>query len=103
MAYVGFDEWADIETFLSVAAGQHSEEIESLYNRIVGKVMRVPYKRWADKRLWRVEAGTRDLNLDFEEDNTPVLFGPPAIALSPFVVFPASDTEEVVRRLREAT
>jgi hypothetical protein len=100
MAYIGFIEWTHVETFLSVVAREHSEETESLYNRIVGKLMRIPYKRWAGKRLWRVQADARDLNLDFGEDNTPVVLGPPAVVLWPSVFFPASDIEEVVSRLK---
>lgn len=101
-ASISFDNWEDVEFFLSAAAGDHSEEVESLYNRIVygGRVLPGYWRRWIRERCWRVEGFAYDWNADIDENDDLVLLGPPAIAISPAVCFPASDIPEVERRLR---
>jgi hypothetical protein len=101
-AWIAFDNWQDVEFFLSAAAGEHSEEIESLYNRIVyaGRVLPDYWRRWMRERCWRVDGLALDCNADIDENGELVLIGPPAMEVLPAVYFPVSDVPEVESRLR---
>jgi hypothetical protein len=103
-AYIAFPTVYDAERFLEIAAGSFSEELESLYNRVVFHGASIETEGdWAQRRRFAVEGWAADLNRDYvesEEGNgdVPVVFGPPPIELAVAVYFPRADIAELERR-----
>jgi hypothetical protein len=103
-AYVVFPTVYDAERFLAIAAGSFSEELESLYNRVVFHGASVETEdNWVHRRRFTVEGWASDLNRDYVEseeggDDVAVVYGPPRIELSIAVYFPRDDIAALERR-----
>jgi len=106
-AYIYFETMTDAERFLSIAAGSYSDELESLYNRVVFHGSQVELEDdWYLRRRFTVEATAADLNHDFiwnpelDEDEL-VIYGPPRIELGIVVSFPRDDIPELEKRFAD--
>jgi hypothetical protein len=106
-AYIYFETITDAERFLSIAAGEYSEEMESLYNRTVfhGAALETE-NDWYLRRRFTVEATAADVNRDFvwdpeTDEDELVIYGPPKIELGILVSFPNSDIQELETRFRK--
>jgi hypothetical protein len=106
-AYIYFETVVDAERFLSIAAGSYSDELESLYNRVVfhGSLLELE-DDWYLRRRFTVEATAADINHDFVWDPTTdedelVIYGPPRIELGITVSFPREDITELAARFAD--
>jgi hypothetical protein len=105
-AYIAFETIKDAERFLGLAAGAYSEDLESLYNRVVFHGSLWKSKAWAERRRFHVECWAKDWNMDYEwneetQEGAPVVYGPPRIELGVVVLFPTGDIDAVTERFAE--
>ncbi len=105
--WIEFADAINAGEFLSIAAGEFDEDIDSLYNRVVDGWQpdeEADYEDFRDNRAWLYKVMAHDLNVRIEVDEenheiSDTSVGPPAIYLSVSVRFPRSDLPEVERRI----
>jgi hypothetical protein len=102
-AYIAFPTVYDAKRFLEIAAGDYSEDLESLYNRVVlhGSAIETE-DDWYRRRRFTVEGWAADLNRDYDEDGNAVVNAPPEISLTIAVYFPRDDIASLEKQFLAA-
>ncbi len=92
--WIHFADAHPAKRFLTVAAGEPSDDVDSLYERVLHKLDHENQKRFRRRQAWRYDLDVGDYN-DFDELGTEIFIG---LA----VRFPFTDKAEVIRRLDAA-
>jgi hypothetical protein len=97
-------EGESVERFLSIAAGAHDAEMDSLYNRVVGGFEPdEEWEEWRKTRAWSYTASVEDANVKYEQDGETVhevAEGGPDVRLLVSVRFPRTDLLAVLARVK---
>jgi hypothetical protein len=91
--WIHFVTVADAERFMGIAAGEPSDEVESLYSRIVGEADAHDWYEFRRNRAWSYDAHPEP----WTDDN-----GRDRITLSVSIRFPFSDYQAVLDRVHSA-
>ena len=88
------------ESFLTIAAGEYSEEIDSLYNRVVGGFEPESWKNIREHHAWHYGSTPIDVSLDIDSHAYVTSTGPTEVMVAADVRFPRGDLDEVLKRMR---
>ena len=88
------------EFFLTIAAGEYSDDIDSLYNRVVRGFVPEAWEEFRERRAWHYDSTAMDVSLDLDSDGDVTLTGPTEVMLAAHVRFPRGDLDEVLKRMR---